>query len=152
MVFKICKYCGKRFDTKYSFKVFCNIICQRRDYNERPEIREKNRIRIREFRKNNPEWKIRHKILARRYKEKRSEYWKEYGRRPEVRSRINEKAKIRRKTDKLYAIKDRLKRSFRHALTKYSKKWKNNEINKIWNKLENNNRKTKTISRKNGKL
>ena len=54
-------------------------------------------------------------------KERRKEYWEEYGKKPEVRSKINEKDRMRRKIDKKYAITDRLRRSLNHALTKYSK-------------------------------
>ena len=77
---------------------------------------------MREFRKNNPEWKEKHRILAiTKYKKKRKEYWKNYGKRPKVRERINKKDRERRIKDKKYAIKDRLRRSFNHALKKYSK-------------------------------
>ena len=122
MFLKICEYCGKKIKTRYKSKRFCDSFCQGKHYNRRPEIRKKNRLRMKEFRKNNPEWKEKHRILAiTRYREKRKEYWKDYGRRPEVRARINKKDRIRRKTDKKYAIADRLRRSLHHALTKYSK-------------------------------
>ena len=101
---------------------FCNVLCQRKDYNQRPEIKEKYRKRMVEYRKNNPEWKEKHRILAvTKYREKRREFWKEYGKRPEVRARIREKEKLRRKTDKKYAITKRLRRSLHHAMDKYSK-------------------------------
>jgi len=91
----------------------------------RPEIRERNRIKMREYRKNHPEWKERHRILAvTRHREKRAKYWKEYSKRSEVRTRIREKEKLRRKTDAEFAIADRLRRSLNHALTKYSKNGK----------------------------
>jgi len=44
-----------------------------------------------------------------------------YGKRPEVRKRINKRDKDRRKIDKEYVIADRLRRSLNHAMTKYSK-------------------------------
>jgi hypothetical protein len=69
-----------------------------------------------------PELKERHRILAvTKYREKRKEYWKEYGKRLNVRERINKKDRLRREMDKEYAIEDRLRRSLNHALNKYSK-------------------------------
>ena len=125
MILKECKYCGKIFQTRNKLKIFCKVICQRRNYNQLPGMREKFRIWTREYRKNHPEWKERHRILAvTRHGEKRAKYWKEYGKRPEVRARINEKDRIRRKIDIQYVIIDRLRRSLNHALTKYSKKGK----------------------------
>jgi len=122
MFLKICEYCGKEIKTKYKTKRFCNILCQRKHYNRRPEIREKNRLRMKEFRKNNLEWREKNRILAvTKYRERRREYWKIYGKKPEVRKRINKKERIRRKTDDRYAIMDRLRRSLHHALSKYSK-------------------------------
>ena len=120
-----CLFCGRLIRTKYSTKCFCDFLCQRKHYNRRPEIKEKARIRIKEYRKNNPQWKEKHRILAvTRYREQRAAYWKEYGKRPEVRARIREKDKIRRKIDKKYVITDRLRRSLHHALAKYSKQGK----------------------------
>lgn len=122
MFIKKCEFCGRDIETKYKFKRFCNNTCQRKHYNRRPEIKEKYKLRIREYRKTHPEWKEKHRILAAtKYKEKRREYWKEYGRRPEVRKRIREKERLRLQTDKEYAIADRLRRSLNHAMTKYSK-------------------------------
>ena len=117
-----CKFCGENTETKKITKQFCSNQCQQRDYNRRPEIREKNRIRVREYRKTHPEWKERHRILAiTRHREKRARYWKEYGKRPEVRKRIQEKDRLRRQIDKTYAIADRLRRSLNHAMNKYSR-------------------------------
>jgi len=80
---------------------------------------------MKEYRKNHPEWKEKHRILAStKYKEQRKKYWKKYGKRKDVRERINKKDRERRKIDKLYAIKDRLRRSFNHAMKKYSKEGK----------------------------
>lgn len=122
MLTKKCEFCGKDIETKYTFKRFCNNLCQRRHYNRRPEIREKGRLRIKEYRRTHPEWKEKHRILAiTKYKEKRAKYRKEYGKRPEVRERIREKERLRLRTDKEYAIADRLRRSLHHAMTKYSK-------------------------------
>lgn len=117
MIRKPCEYCGKEVITKFTIKRFCNAICQRKHYNRRPEIREKYRIRIKNYRKEHPEWKEKHRILAvTRYREKRAEYWKKYGKIPKVRERINKKDRNRRKIDKEYAIADRLRRSLNHTL------------------------------------
>ena len=56
-----------------------------------------------------------------RYKEKRKKYWKEYFQRPEVKEKIRKRETKYRKTNKNYAIADRLRRSLLHALNKYSK-------------------------------
>ena len=122
MIIRKCDFCKKTIKTKYKLKRFCNSKCQRKDYNSRDEIKEKNRLYVREWRKKNAHWKERHRFLAvTRYRKKRSEYCKEYGKRPEVRARIREKEKFRRKIDPEYAIADRLRRSLHHALSKYSK-------------------------------
>lgn len=121
MILVKCEFCSKEFFGKKITRRFCSAICQRKHYNRRPEIREKYRLRIREFRKNHPEWKEKHRILAvTKYREQRKEYWEDYGKRPEVRERINKKDRERRKIDKEYVIADRLRRSLHHALTKYS--------------------------------
>ncbi len=122
MYVKECEYCKKKIKTKFKLKRFCNAICQGKNYNSRPEVKEKNRIRTKKYRRIHPEWKERHRILElTRHRERRAKYWKEYGKRPEVRLKIREKEKLRRKTDLNYAITDRLKRSLHHAMTKYSK-------------------------------
>ena len=122
MILKNCEYCSKEFITKYKLKIFCDIICQRKHYNRRPEIKEKYKLRMREYRKIHPEWKEKHRIMAvTKYREKRRKYWKDYGKRSEVRMKIRQKENFRRKIDEEYAIKDRLRRSLNHALTKYSK-------------------------------
>lgn len=125
MVLKRCEYCNKLINTTRKTKRFCNPICQRKHYNRRPEIREKYRIRMREYRKSHPEWKEKHRINAvTKYRERRRKYWKEYGKREEVRKRINAHDRKRRKYDKNYAIIDRLRRSLNHAMKKYSKEGK----------------------------
>jgi len=139
MILKNCEYCGKEINAKIKSRRFCDDVCQRKHYysrqevkkryieygkhyNQRPYVKEKARIRIKEYRKNHPEWKEKHRILAvTKYRERRREYWKDYGKRPEVRMRINKKDRIRRETDKQYAIADRLRRSLHNALTTYSK-------------------------------
>lgn len=122
MFTKKCEFCGKEIKTKMRVKRFCNVFCQRKHYNRRPEIREKYRIRIREYRKAHPEWKEKHRIMAvTKYRKRRAEYQKKYGKRPEIRARIRKKEKLRRLNDPLFAIADRLRRSLHHALTKYSK-------------------------------
>ncbi len=124
MIVKECEFCKKDSKMVRSDQKFCSVVCQKRDYNKRPEVREKNRIRAREYRKNNPKWRERHRLLARKHKEKRSTYNKEYFQRSEVKARRRKRARLRRKRDKHYAIADRLRRSLNHALTKYSKKGK----------------------------
>jgi len=122
---KICEFCGEEIETKFKTKRFCNSLCQGKHYNRRPEVKERARLRMREYRRTHPEWKVKHRILAvTKYGEKRAEYWKEYGKRPDVRARINKKDRLRRKIDKRYAIADRLRRSLNHAMTKYSKEGK----------------------------
>lgn len=121
MVLKRCGFCGKEVKAKKSTKRFCSPICQRKHYNRRPEIREKYKLRMRAYRKNNPEWREKHRILAvTKYREQRREYWKDYGKRSEVRERVNKNDRERRKVDKEYAIADRLRRSLNHAMKKYS--------------------------------
>ncbi len=120
MVVTLCEFCNKELLPSNRNKRFCNPICQGKDYSRRPEIREKNRIRIREYRRNHPEWKEKHRILQAKYKEKRKIYLKEYGKREEVRTRIRDKEKLRRKNDLQFAIANRLRKSLGHALTKYS--------------------------------
>ena len=48
-------------------------------------------------------------------------YWKEYWKRSKVRARIRERERMKRRIDKRYVISDRLRRSLRNALNKYSK-------------------------------
>ena len=122
MVINVCESCKEKFEIKIRIRRFCSSLCQRKHYNRRPEIKEKARLRMKEYRKIHPEWKIKHRILAAtRYRKRRAEYWKDYGKRPEVRERINKKDKLRRKIDEKYTIADRLRRSLNHAMTKYSK-------------------------------
>lgn len=136
---KTCEFCGNKIKVKRITTRFCDSKCQRKHYNQRPEIKEKNRITTRKYRIAHPEWKERHRILAvTRHREKRAKYWKDYGKRSEVRARINEKDRIRRKTDKKYAIIDRLRRSLNHAFTKYTKTGKIMSSKKYgidWNKV-----------------
>lgn len=122
MMRKRCEFCDKIILIGKKTKRFCNPLCQRKHYDRMPKIREKYRLRIKEYRKTHPEWKEKHRILAiTKYREKRKEFQKKYGKRPEVRTRIREQERFRRKNDKQYAITDRLRRSLHHALTKYSK-------------------------------
>lgn len=121
-VIKACEFCKKDIKIKLITKRFCNNICQMKHYRRRPEVKERNRIKMREYRRTHPEWKERHRILAvTRHREKRARYWKEYGKRSEVRTRIREKERLRRQTDVRFLIADRLRRSLNHALFKYSK-------------------------------
>lgn len=125
IIVRTCEFCKNIIKTKFTRKRFCDKICQRRAYGSREDIKEKNRIRVREYRKNHPEWKERHRILAvTKHREKRAAYWKDYGKRPEVRARIREKERLRRQTDMEFLIADRLRRSLHHALSKYSKNGK----------------------------
>ena len=122
LIVKKCEFCEKDMKTRLNIKRFCNRICQRKHYIGRPEVKEKARKYMAEYRKTHPELKKRHLFLAlTRHRKKRSEYWKEYGKRPEVRSRIRESEKNRRRTDPEFAIRDRLRRSLNHAFSKYSK-------------------------------
>ncbi len=137
MVLKICEFCGKQINAKTKAKRFCDDFCQRKHYYRRPEIKEKikaytkfyqktpkfkakNKIRLIEYRQL-PEVKERNRILAvTKYREERRKFWKEYGKRPEIRARINAQRRLKFKTDKDFAVADRLRRSLNHAMTKYS--------------------------------
>ena len=122
MIIRLCEFCKNIIKTRFVLKCFCDKNCQRKAYNSRKDIKEKNKIRTRNYRKNHPEWKERHRILAiTRHKEKRAEYGKEYFKRPGVRAKIRKNEKLRRQTDINFLIRNRLRRSLNHALTKYSK-------------------------------
>jgi hypothetical protein len=141
MVSKVCEFCGKLLEAKTKARRFCDRFCQRKHYYRRPLIKEKilaytkeyqktpefkrrNSIRLKKYRQRS-EVKERNRILAlTKYKEKRREFWKEYGKRPEVRARIRMKENFRLHNDKQYAIADRLRRSLLHAMSKYSKSGK----------------------------
>lgn len=138
MIIKICEFCGKKIRAKTKAKRFCDDFCQRKHYYRRPEVnkkireythsyqqtpafKERNRKRLRLYRQT-PEFKEKNRVLAAtKYREKRRLFWKEYGKRPEVRARIRGRDKARRLTDKEFLIADRLRRSLNHAMTKYSK-------------------------------
>lgn len=122
MIIKKCEFCKKKIKTNLRIKRFCNSVCQRKHYMSRPEIKEKFRFYSKKYRTTHPEWKERHRILAvTKHREQRAMYWKEYCKRPEVRIKIREKERLRRKIDLEFAISDRLRRSLSHALFKYSK-------------------------------
>lgn len=135
---KNCEICSIKIKAKLEKKRFYGRACQLKKYFENPEKRKEreeynkayrskpeNRGKLKEWREKylqKPEIKEKNRILAvTRYRERRRKYWEEYGKRPEVRSRINEKDRMRRKIDEKYAIIDRLRRSLNHAMTKYSK-------------------------------
>ena len=121
MIIKLCGFCNKSFKTDRKIKIFCSVDCQNKDYRRRPEVKEKARLKMREYRRTHLEWKKRHLFLElTRHRERRAKYWEEYGKRPEIRVRIGEIERKRRATDPEYAIRDRLRRSLRHALSKYS--------------------------------
>lgn len=138
MNIKDCEFCGEKFNTPSKIKRYCSMSCQRkknykklsviervREYNQKyrknPENKEKYEV-LRAKYSQKPEVKERNRLLAvTKYRERRREYWKDYGKRLEIRTRINEKDRNRRRIDKKYAIIDRLRRSLNHALTKYSK-------------------------------
>jgi len=121
MLIKKCEFCNGDIETKSRPKRFCSVICQRKHYNRRPEIREKYRLRIKEYRRTHPEWKEKHRILAvTKYRAQRAKYQREYGKRPEVRKKIREMERFRLQNDKEFAIADRLRRSLNNALFKYS--------------------------------
>ena len=122
MIMKICEFCNGVIKTKFAIKRFCNSTCQRRHAHMSDEAKKKDREYIKEYRKNHPQWREKHRILAvTRYREKRANYWKEYGKRPEVRARILERRRLKRQTDLGFAISDRIRHSLNHALSKYSK-------------------------------
>ena len=116
---KFCDYCkGEILSQKK--KKFCNNLCQARHYNRRPEIREKNRIRMKEYRKDNLKWREKHRLTQAKYAEKRKLYRRVYYSRPEVRIKLRDKARNLRKNNVEYAIAGRLRESLRHALTNYT--------------------------------
>jgi len=43
MFIKKCGFCKEKIKTNSTIKRFCNSVCQRKDYNRRPEIKEINR-------------------------------------------------------------------------------------------------------------
>lgn len=155
MFLKKCESCGIEIKAKLKSKRFCSRSCLLKKYFENPNKRgarseyhkkyvnePKNKERLKELRKKyrqRPEIKEKNRILAvTKYRERRREYWGNYGKIPEVRTRINEKDRIRRKIDKKYAITDRLRRSLNHAFTKYTKTGKIMSSKKYgidWNKV-----------------
>lgn len=117
----VCEYCKKEFVTKINNKRFCKPLCQGKHYNRRPEIREKNRIRMKIFRKDNAEWREIHRLLQYKYLDKRKKYRQEYFKRPYVMKKMRERKRWQLENDLDFAVADRLRRSLNHALTKYSK-------------------------------
>ena len=134
---KNCEVCGIKIKAKLEKKRFCGRACQLKKYFENPEkikgrkeynkgyrSNPENRKKLKEWRGKylqKPEIKEKNRFLAvTRYGERRRKYWKEYGKRPEVRFKINEKDRTRRKIDEKYAIIGRLRRSINHAFTKYT--------------------------------
>src|SRR3989344_9254103 len=115
-----CEYCKKELSANTKRQKFCSDFCQARHYYRRPEIREKYRLRMREYRKNHPEWREKHRIQQAKYKEKREIYRKEYFQRPEVKNRMNDYMKAKLRNNPEHAIASRLRKSLRHALEKYS--------------------------------
>ncbi len=120
----LCEFCKKELPLSIRKKRFCNDLCQRKHYNRRPEIREKNRIRMKEYRKNNPIWREKHLILQSRYTEKRRLYREKYFKRPDVKKKMKERKSWQLKNVPEFAVADRLRISLNHALTKYSDKGK----------------------------
>lgn len=135
---KNCEVCRIKIKAKLEKKRFCSRSCLLKKYFTDPNKRKarseyhkkyvnepKNKERLKELRRKyrqRPEIKEKNRILAvTKYRERRRKYWENYGKIPEVRARINEKDRMRRKIDKKYAITDRLRRSLNHAFTKYTK-------------------------------
>ena len=116
----ICEFCKIEFKGRIVGQRFCNFMCQRKHYNRRPQIREKCRLRRREYRASHPEWREKHRIQQAKYKEKRKLYRKEYYQRQEVKKMLKEKRRWKLKNNLEFAIADRLRKSLRHALKKYS--------------------------------
>jgi hypothetical protein len=138
MFLKNCECCGIQIKAKSKSKKFCSRSCILKKYFENPEKRiarqnyqkeycnePENKKRLKEWQKNyrqRSDIKEKHRVLAvTKYRERRKKYWEDYGKRPEVRARINQRDRNRRKIDKGYVIMDRLRRSLNHAFTKYSK-------------------------------
>jgi hypothetical protein len=116
----LCEFCKKDLSSLGVERRFCGALCQRKHYNRRPEIREKCRLRVREYRRTHPEWREKHRILQSKYKEKRKLYRSGYFKRPEVKAKMRDRARVLRKNNPNFAIAERLRKSLRHALTKYS--------------------------------
>ena len=122
MIIKICEFCKGIIKTRFAIKRFCNSRCQGKNARAKDGAKEKMRVYMKEYRKSHPQWKIRHRILAvTRHREKRANYWKEYGKRPEFRARVRRRMKLKRETDLGFVIPDRIRRSLNHALSRYSK-------------------------------
>lgn len=115
-----CEFCKKEIFYSNRPKRFCNFMCQRKHYYRRPEIREKYRLRMKNFRKNNPVWREYHRLQQARHKKERELYRKKYYSRPEVKVMLNEKEKLKRKNNPEYNVATRLRKALRHALTNYS--------------------------------
>lgn len=115
----LCEYCKKEFISSKP-KRFCHFLCQRKHYNRRPEIREKYKLRMREFRRTHPEWREKHRIQQAKYKERRKIYGKEYFQREYVRRKIKRIHKWRLRNDPEFAIAERLRKALRHALKRYT--------------------------------
>src|SRR3972149_6854946 len=115
-----CEYCKKELSANTKRQKFCSDFCQARHYYRRPEIREKYRLRMREYRKNHPEWREKHRIRQSKYKEKRKLYQEQYFKRPYVKARMRARAKVLSIKDPNFAIADRIRKSLRHALMKYT--------------------------------
>ncbi|MAH03405.1 hypothetical protein CMI39_01315 [Candidatus Pacearchaeota archaeon] len=138
MIIKICEFCGNKIEAKSKSRQFCNRSCRgkydrkiperrkiieeyQKEYLNRPEIKKRQKKWQRQY-NHRPEIKEKRRILAiTKYRERKIKYWKEYWKRPEARLKILERERIKRKTDKRYVIADRLRKSLRHALDKYSK-------------------------------
>jgi len=51
MIIKECEFCKKEIKTELTFKHFCNKICQRKYYVRKPEVKERAKIMMREYRR-----------------------------------------------------------------------------------------------------
>lgn len=71
-------------------------------------------------------------MAATKYKEKRKNYWKIYGKREDFRTRVREKEKLRRRNDAQFAITGRLRRALRHAIKNYTKENKIKKSREYW--------------------
>lgn len=129
---KLCEFCKKELPDDTKRERFCSDYCQARHYYRRPEIREKYRLRAREYRKNNPGWREKHRLQQAKYKEKRKLYRAEYFKRPEIKARMRERARTLRRIDPNFAVAERLRRSLRHALDNYTQKGKVMSSKKYW--------------------
>ena len=88
-----CDECGSAFEKKRKDHRFCSQRCWRKAYNRRPEVKEKNRQRMKEY---NERPKVKKKRREHNQRPEVKAYQKEYRQRPENREKNKEYQRIYR--------------------------------------------------------